>query len=77
MSSSATQTSDNDPMQVRHGRALWRDVVATKTAADSILDILTPDGEESPVLDSLSRLEAKVDILLAVLLPPSGGADGR
>jgi hypothetical protein len=76
MSSSTTQTNDNDPMQVRHGRALWRDLVATKAGTEAILDILTP-AEESPVLDSLVRIEAALATLLAVLLPPSGSADGR
>ena len=63
-------------MKIRHGEKIWRDVIATRTGTEAILDILTPAGD-SPVLDSLARIEAKVDVLLAILLPPSGGADGR
>jgi hypothetical protein len=64
--------TDNMPMLVKHGKTVWRDIIATKTTAESILDILSP--QESPVLDSLVRIEAKLDTLLAILLPPSVGA---
>ena len=33
-----------------------------------------PDGEEFPVLDGLARIEAKLDTLLLILLPPAAGA---
>ena len=42
--------ADELPMQVRHGRQIWRDVVDTKATATAILEILTPDGQDSPVL---------------------------
>jgi hypothetical protein len=48
--------------------------VATRTTAEEILGILAPD-EESPVLDSLARIEAMLQTLLAVLLPPAAGAN--
>ena len=64
--------TDNTPMTVRHGKTVWRDVVATKVTAETILDLLSP--QESPVLDSLVRIEAKVDTILALLMPPSAGA---
>ena len=67
------RTTEDAPLLVRHGRTIWRDVVETKATAETILGLLTPD-EESPVLDSLVRIEAKIDTLLAILLPPSVGA---
>ncbi len=68
-----TPAADDRPLLVRHGRTIWRDVVETKTTAEAILGILTPD-EDSPVLDSLARIEAKFDTLLTILLPPATGA---
>ncbi len=66
---------DDTPLLVRHGRTIWRDVVETKSTAEVILGILAPDGEESPVLDGLARIEAKLDALLLILLPPAAGAN--
>lgn len=71
----ASARSEADPMQVRHGRVILKDVVATKFNTQALLDLLSPT-EESEVLDSLARIEAKLDLLIALLLPPRGGADG-
>jgi hypothetical protein len=68
--------NDETPMLVRHGRAVWRDVVETKAAANTILELLAP-SEDSPVLDSLARIEAMLTTLLTILLPPTSGADAR
>lgn len=67
-----TSEIDNRPMTVKHGKTVWRDVVATKVTAESILDLLSP--QDSPVLDSLVRIEAKLDTIMALLMPPSTGA---
>jgi hypothetical protein len=65
--------ANDSPMLVGHGRAVWRDVVATKSTAESILELLTPE-DSSPVLDCLTRIEAKMDLILEVLMPAAGGA---
>jgi hypothetical protein len=69
-----SETTDSSPMLVRHGRAVWRDVVATKSTAETILDLLSA-SEDSPVLDCLARLEAKMDLMLEILTPPAGSAN--
>jgi len=71
--SERTNPADETPLLVRHGKKIWQDVVETRVAAETILDLLAP-AEESPVLDSLARIEAKLDTLLLILLPPSVGA---
>ncbi|MCW2283160.1 hypothetical protein M2323_000930 [Rhodoblastus acidophilus] len=71
--SEKTTPADEAPLLVRHGKTIWRDVVETKATAETILGLLTPE-EESPVLDSLTRIEAKLDTLLFLLLPPAAGA---
>jgi len=60
------------PLQIRHGRAIWEEVVRTQADTSTIIGLLTP-AEESPVLDALARIEAKQDMLLSILLPPAGG----
>ena len=72
---SETPTNRTDaPLLVRHGEKIWRDVVATRTTAEEILGILAPDEESSPDLDALARIEAALQTLLAILLPPAAGA---
>jgi hypothetical protein len=72
--SNESQAIDNTPMLVKHGRVVWRDVVATKATAEAILGLLNPD-DASPVLDSLTRIEAMLSTLLTILAPPTAGAD--
>ena len=73
--SEKTPPAEDSPLLVRHGRMIWRDVVDTKADTTTILGILAPDGEEeSPVLDGLARIEAKLNTLLLILLPPAAGA---
>ena len=74
MSETTTEARADAPLLVRHGKQIWRDVVETKVATEAILEILTPD-ESSPVLDSLARIEAALQTLLAILLPPAAGAN--
>ncbi len=71
--SEKTNPADETPLLVRHGRTIWRDVVETKATAETILGLMAP-GEELPVLDLLARIEAKLDTLLLILLPPAAGA---
>ena len=66
--------ADQQPLQIRHGRQLLRGVVETKSSADLILSILNSAGEESVVLDTLQRIEAKQDLILDLLLPPDSGS---
>jgi hypothetical protein len=70
----ASASSEANPMLVRHGRVILKDVVATKANTQALLDLLSPT-EESEVLDSLARIEAKLDLLISLLLPPRGGAN--
>ncbi len=74
MSETTTANRSDKPLLVRHGEKIWRDVVETKATTEAILGILTPD-EESPVLDSLARIEAALQTLLTILLPPAAGAN--
>ena len=74
MSEKTTEARADRPLLVKHGEKIWRDVVETKGTAEAILEILTPD-ESSPVLDSLARIEAALQTLLAILLPPAAGAN--
>ena len=72
---SETPTTKPDaPLLVRHGEKIWCGVEATRATVEEILGILTPD-ESSPVLDSLARIEAMLQTLLAVMLPPAAGAN--
>lgn len=65
--------AEDNPLLVRHGKQIWREVVETRTAAETILALLAPE-DESPVLDGLARIEAKLDTLILLLLPPAAGA---
>lgn len=71
--SNSNQASDDRPMLVKHGRIVWRDVVASKATAETILALLNPD-DATPVLDSLARIEAMLSTLLTILAPPTAGA---
>ncbi|MBB4199939.1 hypothetical protein CCR94_10800 [Rhodoblastus sphagnicola] len=68
--------ADEAPLLVRHGKKIWRDVVETKATAETILGLMAP-AEESPVLDLLVRIDAKLDTLLLILLPPTAGTSER
>ena len=57
------QPSEENPLQIRHGRRILRevseahrDVVATKADTAAILGILSPTGDDSPVLGILELI---------------------
>jgi len=60
-----------EPARVWHAKVLRIQGQDTQERVNEILSLLNPT-EESPVLDFLQRIEAKVDCLLTILLPPTG-----
>jgi len=68
--------SDAEPARVWHAKILRKQGKEAQVGIDTILSLLNPT-EESPVLDALARIEAKLDVLLTILLPPAGDAAAR